>query len=72
MYWLPREGGPNQHVHASVVPGRVHPLSVLLLPKKRLEDEQLLSFHLYPPMVFLDGVPYFCVVTEMVTDIMNT
>ena len=44
----------------------------LLLPKNGTEDEQLVGFHLYLPMGYVDSAPYFCMSMEKIIDITNS
>ena len=47
------------------------PFVAFLIPKKNPSDTQLVQFQLSLPMGYIDIAPYFCMVTETVTDLTN-
>ena len=42
-----------------------------LVPKKTPCDRHLVVFHLFLPMGYIDGAPYFCMAMETVADLTN-
>ena len=44
----------------------------LLIPMKKSTDEQLLVFHIFLPMGYVDSVPYLYMSTKTITDIENS
>ena len=47
------------------------PSVAFLVPKKNTSDTRLVQFHLLLPMGYIDSAPYFCIVTETVTNLAN-
>ena len=48
------------------------PFLASLIPKKHSDNPQLIGFHLYLPMGYIDRAALFCVTSETSTDIANT
>ena len=43
----------------------------LIIPKKNPSNTQLVGFHLYLPMRYVDNAPYFCMAMETVANLAN-
>ena len=47
------------------------PSVAFIVPRKKPNDKQLVGFHLYLPMGYMDSTPLFCMSTEMITYMEN-
>ena len=47
------------------------PSFAFLITKKTPSDTQLVGFHLFLPMRYVDSAPYFCMATETVANLPN-
>ena len=47
------------------------PSVAFLIPKKDPSNPLLVGFHLSLPMGYIDSAPYFCMVTEKISNLVN-